>query len=1480
MKRWLTLGLCLVAMRAFAAPSDQVVQAAYGGDIQAAEQVYVQFKHDGTTIPGWLDEMMNPPAKGGGEGSQRQGGENPASAVVIPSLPYTDSGTTTGYVSDASNFAGPDVFYSLTVAATTQINASLCGGSTWDTGLSIFIDAGGVMGALVASNDDGCSLQSVLTNVTLVAGSYYVVVDGYSTNNGPYTLNVSVWVDPCIAYTANISSLTAPGTATGTTVGMPNVYAGTSGDQGINITIPSAGEWNFDSCVAGTGYADDLYLFTASPCAGGTLIASNTSATCAVFTNAARLLNVGLQPGTYHLLVGNSSAGAGTEGAFAISVYATSPSRPTSGGPDAFGYVWRNSLDPTGPAYGWVEIAPPAGGPGTPITLASGSSVAGPFALGMSFPFYEANYTNFYVSSEGFLSFNALASSYLTNATIPTAALPQNIVAGFWDDLSFTAGVGQAFYYWDAGNSRFILEFRNFYKTSSTNLVTFEIILFQNGNVQVQYQNLPEILQNSATLGIEDLAGTRGVLVNYNNTGGALFDGVATLFTRPVGDVVGPGIIHTPLGNTENLGPYTVNADISDLDNAVASATLFYQVNGGGYISLAMTAGTPPAYAADIPAQAASSTVAYYLQAVDTASPANTTTSPTWSFRVQDYTLPPSGLTASDGVLDQVNVAWSAPVWLALAAPGPEPRFEDFLPLHGGKDVAWNAFQTAHAAWLAAQVPAERSFLTYNVYRDGGLIGTSATTAYTDIPPDLASHDYHVTALFDAGESAASNIDAGFMTARPTSGGPDGFGYVWANSLDPSGPTYGWVDISGTGTLIAAPSDDGFTGPYALGFSLPFYLNSYTDVYVNSNGHLTFGAGGGSLTNQNMPNVSTPNNVMAPFWDDLAPHYVGATIHYLADVPNSRFIVQYHVPAYGSVSPYTFYDFQAILTPDGNVVYNFLNVVETDVAQASIGIENIDGTIGLTANFDNAGGRIADGLAYQFTYPVGDWIGPVIVHTPLADTEADGPYTVSADITDEDSNVASATLYYQVNGGGYLSVAMVAGTPPAWTADIPDQTPLAVVDYYILALDDSPQANDTTSPTWSFDVVDYTWPPVGLTASDGVLGEVDLAWSAPAPPAPLASAAPVVKLPTLEQLIISGMSKEAAWSWLQQQQALQDAGRSFITYNVYRDGGLIGTSNTTSYVDIPPSTAVYTYHVTALFDAGESNPSNTDTGFMGVRPTSGGPDAFGYVWMNSDDPSGQVTFAWTDISTDPNAVALALGDDASSTLLSLGFTFSFYGANQTDIYVNSNGILTFGAGSTDYNFSEVPIPTAGAPNNLVAPFWDDMYLPGGGTLHYLADAGNQRFTAQWTGVPHFGQPATDTYTYQVVLQGDGQIFYRYFDMNGIRNSATVGIEDAAGTVGLQVNHIDAGGRIGDSVAVRIRVTPPCETPANMAIAMAAGDANLTWDAVAGALSYNVFGATDGYGPFVLLGNVATNAFTDVGAQLAGRKFYQVTTVCP
>ena len=104
----------------------------------------------------------------------------------------------------------------------------------------------------------------------------------------------------------------------------------------------------------------------------------------------------------------------------------------------------------------------------------------------------------------------------------------------------------------------------------------------------------------------------------------------------------------------------------------------------------------------------------------------------------------------------------------------------------------------------------------------------------------------------------------------------------------------------------------------------------------------------------------------------------------------------------------------------------------------------------------------------------------------------------------------------------------------------------------------------------------------------------------------------------------------------------------------------------------------------------------------------GGPDPFGYRWIDSDEPGGPV-FSWIDISTTGTAVG-ATSDDSLSPAITLDFDFPFYGQFFDSIRVCSNGWLSFTSSSTTY--SNQPLPTSGAPENLIAPFWDDLN-PGG-----------------------------------------------------------------------------------------------------------------------------------------------------------------------
>lgn len=65
---------------------------------------------------------------------------------------------------------------------------------------------------------------------------------------------------------------------------------------------------------------------------------------------------------------------------------------------------------------------------------------------------------------------------------------------------------------------------------------------------------------------------------------------------------------------------------------------------------------------------------------------------------------------------------------------------------------------------------------------------------------------------------------------------------------------------------------------------------------------------------------------------------------------------------------------------------------------------------------------------------------------------------------------------------------------------------------------------------------------------------------------------------------------------------------------------------------------------------------------------------------------------------------LAAGDD-TSTPVDLGFTFEYQGSDWTNVFVNSNGNLTFGAGDGDFS-ETVPELLAGPPR--IAPRWDDL----------------------------------------------------------------------------------------------------------------------------------------------------------------------------
>jgi hypothetical protein len=175
----------------------------------------------------------------------------------------------------------------------------------------------------------------------------------------------------------------------------------------------------------------------------------------------------------------------------------------------------------------------------------------------------------------------------------------------------------------------------------------------------------------------------------------------------------------------------------------------------------------------------------------------------------------------------------------------------------------------------------------------------------------------------------------------------------------------------------------------------------------------------------------------------------------------------------------------------------------------------------------------------------------------------------------------------------------------------------------------------------------------------------------------------------------------------------------------------------------------------------------------------GGPDPFGYVFTDSDEPDGP-TFAWRDISAAGRSAHL-VGDDLVSVPIPIGFPFPFYGQAFTSVRIASNGFLTFTP--ADASRLNQPLPSPGAPANLVAAFWDDLYVPDSlSDVLWLAEP--DAFTVQFNRVLRVngGGP----YTFQIVLFESGAIQFQYLEMVGLTYSETIGIQDDSATAGLPI----------------------------------------------------------------------------------------------
>jgi hypothetical protein len=122
-------------------------------------------------------------------------------------------------------------------------------------------------------------------------------------------------------------------------------------------------------------------------------------------------------------------------------------------------------------------------------------------------------------------------------------------------------------------------------------------------------------------------------------------------------------------------------------------------------------------------------------------------------------------------------------------------------------------------------------------------------------------------------------------------------------------------------------------------------------------------------------------------------------------------------------------------------------------------------------------------------------------------------------------------------------------------------------------------------------------------------------------------------------------------------------------------------------------------------------------------------------------------------------------DDDDSEAFTLGFPFTFYGRAQSQVFVNSDGNLTFEEDDTASTERDVSRVLTGPPR--IAPFFADLDPSAGSGRVYVQSAADV-FTVTWCAVRGFD--STQATTVQVAVLPDGGVEMHYGRTIGLRDA--------------------------------------------------------------------------------------------------------------
>lgn len=441
--------------------------------------------------------------------------------------------------------SGPGVWYSV-VGNGRRLTADLCGqGTNYDTKLSIFCGPCSQL-VCIGENDDSCGILSRIQWCSQAGRPYFIYVHGFSGSVGNFELRLSTEAAACSPFqNCDTCELTCPvggvpeseacgqstnGGCNGFPVEVEPVLCGekicgtifASGSirdtdwYEFSINTPSTVTWSVQSETP----VDALLLDALCP---PTVIFSGTTARCGT-----ALASGVLQPGTYRAFVGAVGDGypCGASSQY-IAQLTCAAVGPCCVGADCTRMTEAQCTTAMGVYGGDGNICPfdysvttcsnafeDVSASGNPIILTGDEGASIP--IGFTFKFYGVNYANIGVSANGYLSFDTSLGEQV-NAPIPGIAVPNAIIAPFWDDLAPESGGSIHFTTLGASpNRRLLVQWKNIPQFLDNDSNTFQAVLFETSNcIEFRYGAFtPQATAGDYTIGVENQAGTDGTSIN------------------------------------------------------------------------------------------------------------------------------------------------------------------------------------------------------------------------------------------------------------------------------------------------------------------------------------------------------------------------------------------------------------------------------------------------------------------------------------------------------------------------------------------------------------------------------------------------------------------------------------------------------------------------------------------------------------------------------------------------------------------------------------------------------------------------------------------------------------------------------------------------------------------------------------------------------------------------------------------------------